>query len=659
MNIEATKTQKAFLVPCLYFAGKVLLLAVLTRTQIIETRPFGIAYAAVLGEENIFAAVLGLILGVSGSMESAIKYILAAVIYGSMAYIRKLDKRQVKAVALGTAVALASLITLFKFGATPKRIAEIIPEMFAVGGLYLLFGNIKERNRLAYAAEMIIFGAVMCGTYGLKLPYLNINIPVFAAMMIAMSVSYSCDIPIAVLTGLGLGFMTFLNQPEAVEMSGLFAVSALIASITAKTGKAGVAAGFLSGATICVLCIGSLGELSVADIFAAPIIFLIIPQSIVEKVGSHINEKFADRQYATEIADRIKNVAIAVEDLGNGVRLLEKGKESEFYYVITERVCKDCKNAEMCRISKGEGPIQNIKEMNFLIERDGFLNASNLPQRFWHSCVRAERFLGEFLHMYEIEKQSEILKGELAFDRELVAKQYGEVSNIISTLTERKEAETGKINYDVSVSVCQEAKNGQEVNGDTVIHFKSCNKYYVILCDGMGSGVAAREISGLTARLFAEFFESGIEKSVAVDMINSAIALNADRESFSSADILEIDVCSGEAEFLKIGSAQSFMKRDNEVEEVSSSALPVGILERISVKPQKYKFSAGDEILMITDGIGEAGNGVLKNEWIKKIFVSSKGNCEERARQILDGAKARTVFSDDMTVVIIRLKYAE
>ena len=142
-------------------------------------------------------------------------------------------------------------------------------------------------------------------------------------------------------------------------------------------------------------------------------------------------------------------------------------------------------------------------------------------------------------------------------------------------------------------------------------------------------------------------------------MINSAIALNADRESFSSADILEIDVCSGEAEFLKIGSAQSFMKRDNEVEEVSSSALPVGILERISVKPQKYKFSAGDEILMITDGIGEAGNGVLKNEWIKKIFVSSKGNCEERARQILDGAKARTVFSDDMTVVIIRLKYAE
>ena len=560
---------------------------------------------------------------------------------------------------MGTAVALASLITLFKFGATPKRIAEIMPEMFAVGGLYLLFGNIKERKTLAYAAEIIMAGAVMCGTYGLRLPYLNINIPVFAAMMIAMSASYSCGIPISVLTGAILGFMTFLNQSQAVEMSGLFAVSALIAAITAKTGKAGVAAGFLSGATICVLCIGSLGELSVADIFAAPIMFLIIPQNIVAKIGSHINEQFAEEQYTAEIADRIKNVARAVEDLGIGVRLLDKEKESEFCYGIAERVCRGCKNAELCHISNDGVPIQNIKEMNFLIERDGFLNEKNLPQSFWHSCIRAENFLSEFLHMREIEKQSEILKGELAFDRELVARQYGEVSNIISTLTKHSVEETSKINYDVLVSVCQEAKSGQEVNGDTVVHFKNGNKYYIILCDGMGSGVAAREISGLTARLFAEFFGSGIEKGLAVDMINSALALNADRESFSSADILEIDMCSGEAEFLKIGSAQSFMRRDNEVEEVSSSALPVGILESISVEPQRYRFSAGDEILMITDGIGEAGNGVLKNEWIKKIFVSSKGNSEERARLILEGAKARTVFSDDMTAVIIRLKSAE
>ncbi|MBR4720993.1 MAG: SpoIIE family protein phosphatase [Clostridia bacterium] len=657
MNIEATKTQKTFLVPYLYFAGKVLLVTVLARTQIIETHPFGIAYAAVLAEENIFAAVSGLLLGVAGSMETAIKYILAAAIYGIMVYIRKFEAKQVKAVALGTAVALASLVTLFGFGATPRRIAVIIPEMFAIGGLYLLFGNLKERKTVAYAAEIIIAGAVLCGTYGLKLPYLNINIPVFAAMIITMSASYSCGIPISVLTGAVLGFMTFLNQPQVVEMSGLFAVSALVSAITAKTGKAGVAAGFLSGATICVLCIGSMGELSVADIFAAPIIFLIIPQNMVAKIGSHISDKFADEQYSTELSDRIKNVARAVQDLGNGVRLLEKEKESELCYDITERVCKGCKNAEICHIS--EIPIQNIREMNFIMDRDGFLNSSNLPLSFWRSCVRAEGFLNEFLHMREFEKKTEILKGELASDREIVAKQYGEISNIISTLTKRGEEETREIKYDVSVSVCQEAKSGQEINGDTVIHFKNGNKYYVVICDGMGSGVAAREISGLTARLFAEFFASGIEKGVAVDMINSALALNADRESFSSADILEIDMCSGEAEFLKVGSAQSFIKKDNAVEEISSSALPVGILENIAVEPQRYRFSAGDEILMITDGIGEAGCGVLKNEWIKKIFVSPKVNCEERAKLILEGAKTRSVFSDDMTVVIIRLKSAE
>ena len=175
----------------------------------------------------------------------------------------------------------------------------------------------------------------------------------------------------------------------------------------------------------------------------------------------------------------------------------------------------------------------------------------------------------------------------------------------------------------------------------------------------MGSGRSAQEISSLTARLFAEFFCSGIDKKSAVNMINSALALNEDRERFSSEDILEIDLVTGEAEFIKIGSAQSFIKKEREIEEVSSSALPIGILENIKVVPQKYTLAQNDMIIMVSDGIGEASSGVMKNEWIKKLFLLGGTSDEELATRLLEGAKSRAAYRDDMTSVVVRIKAKE
>ena len=141
-----------------------------------------------------------------------------------------------------------------------------------------------------------------------------------------------------------------------------------------------------------------------------------------------------------------------------------------------------------------------------------------------------------------------------------------------------------------------------------------------------------------------------------MDMINSSLAMKADQESFSTADILEIDLRTGVAEFLKIGSAKSYIKTRSAVVEVCSKALPVGILENIDAVPQKFELKNNDAILMISDGVGEAGSGVLKNEWIKRILTAENQSDEELAKLIIAGAKIRTKFSDDMTCAIIRIK---
>ena len=58
---------------------------------------------------------------------------------------------------------------------------------------------------------------------------------------------------------------------------------------------------------------------------------------------------------------------------------------------------------------------------------------------------------------------------------------------------------------------------------------------------------------------------------------------------------------------------------------------------------------------MVSDGVGEAGSGVLKNEWIKKMIMLENRDDNELAKLILVGAKARMLFSDDITSVVIRI----
>lgn len=666
MNAYAKKIEGALSLPWVNTAFRMFLITVLSRTQIIGTHPFGIAYAAAFAEENPICAIVALAAGAVQDGASAVKYILSALIYGTIVYFRKFKDYQVKAVALGTAVTVGSAVSLFSVGATPAKIILILPEAFAVGGLYHLFAGKKKEGILAYGKEIIITGVCLGGLYGLELPYISADASLLLGMIIIMSVSYSCGIPVAVLTGAALGFMIFINSPSAIEMTGAFALAAAAASVLSKTGKAGVSAGFLSGMTVSVLCMGDLGTLSAGDIFTAPVIFLLLPETLAVKIGSRINNAFHSAEYEREgeiIAERLKTVAQAVGDLGNGVKILskEERKKNDFFETVFERTCRGCRNQEQC-FGERENILEKMEELKTAMDRDGFLSYSNVPERLTNTCVRSEKLLREYSHMYELYKQNEVYKGEAVYDRNIAVNQYGEFSNIIKGLSQtvtampKKEAETER--YSVRAAVCQKSAGGQEISGDTVVHFKCGSKYFVILCDGMGSGRSAHEISSLAARLFKEFFCSGIDKKTAVNMINSALALNADRESFSSADILEIDLVTGEAEFLKIGSAQSFIKRGQEIEEISSSALPIGILENIKVSPQRCVLAQNDIILMVSDGIGEASSGVMKNEWIKKLFLSESTSDEELAERLLEGAKARAVYLDDMTSIVVRIKPA-
>lgn len=212
--------------------------------------------------------------------------------------------------------------------------------------------------------------------------------------------------------------------------------------------------------------------------------------------------------------------------------------------------------------------------------------------------------------------------------------------------------------FEVHISQAQKKKDNEPVSGDTVLFFETDrSKYYIILCDGMGSGCDASRESRMTAELLGGFLKAGFSKSAALNLINSTLALKMDREGFSTIDLCEIDLRSGKCEFVKIGGAQSFVKTGDSINVISAKGLPAGILEEINPDNIECTLSDNDMIVMVSDGVSEAGYGMMRGEWIKRLMRLEGIEENDLAKSIVNSARKKIYprTPDDMTAVVITI----
>ena len=211
--------------------------------------------------------------------------------------------------------------------------------------------------------------------------------------------------------------------------------------------------------------------------------------------------------------------------------------------------------------------------------------------------------------------------------------------------------------YTFETALLQTPRDGFGVNGDSVAMFKvGESKFYAIIADGMGSGSEAQYESAAALRLLTSFLKSGFGVKTALGILNSSMCLNMENETYSTIDLLYVDLYSGEAHMYKIGSAQTLILSGGEIKTVSSACAPVGILSDIRLDKKTVSLKEGDIILMMSDGITESGYSVSKTEWIKKIIAKPQESMEKLAKEVIDTAiKKNNGFArDDMSVVALR-----
>lgn len=197
-------------------------------------------------------------------------------------------------------------------------------------------------------------------------------------------------------------------------------------------------------------------------------------------------------------------------------------------------------------------------------------------------------------------------------------------------------------------------KPGQSVSGDNYMFTESNDgQAFACISDGMGSGVSANRESETVVELMERFIDAGFSKETAVKMINSTMVLTDGEPSCSTVDICSVNLYEGYCDFIKLGAAPSFIKRDYVVDCIESDMVPVGVLSSPDYGTKRIDVEDGDFIIMVSDGILEALVTRTRLEYL--IRKQESVNPSEIANNILAGALSACGYNpeDDMTVLVI------
>lgn len=204
--------------------------------------------------------------------------------------------------------------------------------------------------------------------------------------------------------------------------------------------------------------------------------------------------------------------------------------------------------------------------------------------------------------------------------------------------------------------MAQRNKEGELVSGDNYSFIRlDGGELVMTLADGMGSGENACLESTSVVELLESFLEAGVGERTAIRLINSIFLLKSEEQQFSTLDMAILNLYTGVCDFIKMGAATAFIKRDKWVEMISSTTLPIGMFNQVDYDNVSKKLYDGDYIIILSDGVLDTAPCMEKEEYFQELLLGmDMKNPNELANAILDHAMGISdgEIVDDMTVLV-------
>ncbi len=194
------------------------------------------------------------------------------------------------------------------------------------------------------------------------------------------------------------------------------------------------------------------------------------------------------------------------------------------------------------------------------------------------------------------------------------------------------------------------------ISGDSLNLFSNKKDYfYALISDGMGAGKEAAFTSGLCSVFLEKMLRAGNRAGTSLRMLNNMIrSKDADslRECSSTVDLLELDLMTAEATFIKSGAAPSFVVRGNVVHRLQAGTAPIGIIRTLDAQATTFPLRVGDTVVMLSDGI-------LQNdaecEWIASYLSGAGGATPEEIVYRICLQASNFENHDDCSAIALRI----
>lgn len=266
-------------------------------------------------------------------------------------------------------------------------------------------------------------------------------------------------------------------------------------------------------------------------------------------------------------------------------------------------------------------------------------------------CRKSGRFLAE---LHRGQEQLRSIHGQRQRQqeyREAVIQQYRFLGEYMENLSDQlaRKPESSQKGYQATVEVFSNRSDGE--NGDRCCSFTATRGLqYVIICDGMGTGIGAAEESKTALQLLKRLLCAGYTAPAALQCLNSICALRS-RAGAVTVDLLEVSLSTGRSRLYKWGAAPSYLLSPLGAQQIGTPGPPPGLsVTEQTQKAYKFSLAGAQRLVLISDGVPES-------EALHQCALHPDAPAGDLARELL----RQSIISgqDDATVAIVGLQKEE
>ena len=262
-------------------------------------------------------------------------------------------------------------------------------------------------------------------------------------------------------------------------------------------------------------------------------------------------------------------------------------------------------------------------------------------------CRKEGRLLQE---LHRSQEQLRILRGDRrrrSEYRSAVIQQYRFLSEFLQDLSDNLGRRSPSSLPRYAPEVVFHANRKENDNGDRCQCFSGTGcKYYVLLCDGMGTGLGAVQEGKSALDLLKKLLLAGFPAEYALRSFNSLCALRG-MAGAATVDMVELQLDTGKVMLYKWGAAPSYLLHGGNIEKIGPAGPPPGLsVTDGREKVERLSLRRGEVLVLLSDGVG--GEDALQGR-----FSEGELPLRDIAVKILDNAD--TGSGDDATVAVIRL----